>query len=103
MRHEAVVPRLGAARRALWWILGLSVVGIAFSGTLSYRELCLAASGGCGVAQGGVLLGIPVCVYGLVMYLLVGGIAATGLRLSAGAAPRAGQPGEAAPSPALGR
>jgi hypothetical protein len=75
--------QLRAARRALWWILGLSFLGIGFSGTLSYRELCLAGAGGCGVAQGGMLLGVPVCVYGLAMYLLVGVIAALGLRSGA--------------------
>jgi hypothetical protein len=32
------------------------------------------------VAQGGRLLGVPVCVYGLAMYLLVAVVAALGLR-----------------------
>jgi uncharacterized membrane protein len=67
-------------RRALQVILALSIVGVAFSGTLSYRELCLADSGGCEAAPAGGLFGIPVCVYGLVMYLLVGLVAGLALR-----------------------
>ena len=54
-------------RRALLIVLALSVVGIAFSGTLSYRELCLAETDGCAAAPAGGLFGVPVCVYGLVM------------------------------------
>jgi uncharacterized membrane protein len=80
MSDVSVVRQLRTARRALWWILGLSVTGVLFSGTLSYRELCLAGAAGCSVAQGGRLLGVPVCVYGLVMYLLVAVVAALGLR-----------------------
>ena len=67
-------------RRALLIILALSVAGIAFSGTLSYRELCLAETAGCAAAPAGSLFGVPVCVYGLLMYLLVGLVAALGLR-----------------------
>ena len=67
-------------RRALRLILALSIVGVAFSGTLSYRELCLADSGGCEAAPAGGLFGVPVCVYGLVMYLLVGLVAGLALR-----------------------
>jgi hypothetical protein len=67
-------------RRALQVILALSIVGVAFSGTLSYRELCLPDSGGCEAAPAGGLFGVPVCVYGLVMYLLVGLVAVLALR-----------------------
>jgi hypothetical protein len=67
-------------RRALQIILALSLLGIAFSGTLTYRELCSATATGCSIAGGpGTLLGLPVCVYGLVMYVLVAGTAAAGL------------------------
>ena len=67
-------------RRALQIILGLSVLGVAFSGTLTYRELCGSAATGCTVASGpGKLLGLPACVYGLVMYVLVAVTAAVGL------------------------
>jgi hypothetical protein len=67
-------------RRALQIILGLSLLGVAFSGTLTYRELCGTSASGCTVAGGaGTLLGLPVCVYGLAMYVLVAVTAAAGL------------------------
>ena len=72
-------------RHALRLILALSIVGVAFSGTLSYRELCLADAGGCEAAPAGGLFGVPVCVYGLVMYLLVGLVAGLALRSGTGA------------------
>jgi hypothetical protein len=84
MTDVSAARRLKATRRALWCILGLSAVGILFSGTLSFRELCPAGAGGCGATRGDALLGVPVCVYGLAMYLLVAVIAALGLRLGAG-------------------
>jgi len=68
-------------RRALQTILGISVVGVAFSGTLTYREMCGAAGGGCSaVGAPGTILGYPACVYGLVMYLLLVAVSAFGLR-----------------------
>jgi hypothetical protein len=68
-------------RRALKVILGISVVGAAFSGTLTYRELCSGTGGGCtAVGTPGTILGYPACVYGLVMYLLLVAVAAFGLR-----------------------
>lgn len=68
-------------RRALQVILGLSLLGVAFSGTLSYRELCgNSAVAGCSVPGGpGTVLGLPPCIYGLVMYTLVAVIASAGL------------------------
>ena len=67
-------------RRALQIILGLALLGVAFSGTLTYRELCGNAAAGCTVLGGpGTLFGLPVCVYGLIMYLMVAGVAAAGL------------------------
>lgn len=49
-------------------ILGISVVGMLFSGYLSYDELTekVCPLGGCSY-----VLGLPACVYGLVMYLAV--------------------------------
>lgn len=68
-------------RRALTAILVISVVGVVFSGTLTYREMCGAAGGGCSaVGAPGTILGYPACVYGLVMYLLLVAIASFGLR-----------------------
>jgi hypothetical protein len=69
-------------RRALKVILAISLVGVAFSGTLTYRELCTSTGGGCSaVGAPGTILGYPACVYGLAMYLLLVAVAAFGLRL----------------------
>jgi ABC-type tungstate transport system substrate-binding protein len=68
-------------RRALTAILVISIIGVVFSGTLTYREMCGAAGGGCSaVGAPGTILGYPACVYGLVMYLLLVAIASFGLR-----------------------
>ena len=64
-------------------ILIISIVGVLFSGFLSYRELFL---GECavGVISCGVntppIFGLPACVYGLVMYTLVLTFSVLGLR-----------------------
>lgn len=61
-------------RTALKVILVISIAGILFSGYLSISELSnsdpigLSCSGG---DEAGKLLGIPVCVYGLVMYIVI--------------------------------
>ena len=49
-------------------ILGISIAGIIFSGYLSYHEL---SSNSCPTGGCSALMGIPVCVYGLIMYLAV--------------------------------
>jgi hypothetical protein len=68
-------------KNALKAILAISLVGIAFSGTLTYRELCSGTASGCSaVGAPGTIWGYPACVYGLGMYLLLGAIAAFGLR-----------------------
>jgi hypothetical protein len=67
------------ARGALKTILGFGVIGVLFSGTLTYRELGLGAAG-CTVGAGSMLFGVPVCVYGLGMYLAIVAVAALGLR-----------------------
>ena len=70
-------------RRALTAILVISLIGVAFSGTLTYREMCgiAVATGGCSaVGPPGTILGYPACVYGLAMYLLLVAIASFGLR-----------------------
>lgn len=53
---------------ALQIILVISIAGLLFSGYLSYTELFqkVCAFGGCQD-----LLGLPVCVYGFIMYLAV--------------------------------
>jgi uncharacterized membrane protein len=61
---------------ALRIILGISIAGMLFSGYLSYTELFkkVCALGGCSL-----LGGVPVCIYGFFMYLLVFVISLLGL------------------------
>jgi hypothetical protein len=67
-------------KRALQIILVISLMGVTFSGTLSYYELCGRAGGGCSAGAAGTILGYPACVYGLFMYLGLTVVAALGLR-----------------------
>jgi hypothetical protein len=69
-------------RRALQAILAVAVIGLVFSGVLSYRELLGAgAVTGCPAPGApGTVFGLPACVYGFFMYLIVGGLAIAGLR-----------------------
>jgi len=62
---------------ALKAILGISIAGLLFSGYLSYSELFSKTCpfGGCSN-----LLGIPVCIYGFMMYLIVFIISIFGLK-----------------------
>ena len=57
---------------ALKTILVIATAGILFSGYLSYKEIVTSA-GTCSAAAGApcALFGVPVCIYGLAMYLLV--------------------------------
>lgn len=56
------------SKTVLTVILIISIAGILFSGYLSFSELFAKSCplGGCSN-----LLGLPICVYGLVMYILV--------------------------------
>ena len=59
-------------------ILVIAAIGVLFSGYLSYNELVVgvcAIGGSCPS-----VLNLPACVYGLVMYIIVGIIAASGLK-----------------------
>jgi len=49
-------------------ILIISIAGMLFSGYLSYGELIMKA---CPVGGCSSLLGLPVCIYGFFMYLLI--------------------------------
>jgi len=62
---------------ALKIIMWISVAGMAFSGYLSYTELFqkFCAVGGCSN-----MLGLPVCVYGLCMYIAIFVITMLGLK-----------------------
>ena len=51
------------AEKAVSVILWIALIGVLFSGYLSYTEL---TGGVCGL-----ILGLPSCVYGFVMYLIV--------------------------------
>ncbi len=58
-------------------ITGISVAGMLFSGYLSYGELVqkTCAMGGCSA-----VIGVPACVYGFIMYLIVFIISLLGIK-----------------------
>lgn len=62
-----------SSKTALKIILIISIVGLLFSGYLSFQELfvkgCLEE--GCTVFNSQTILDLPVCIYGFIMYLLV--------------------------------
>jgi uncharacterized membrane protein len=59
-------------------IMGISILGMLFSGFLSYNEL-FCSSGICAAASP-ISLGLPPCVYGLIMYAIVFVISILGLK-----------------------
>jgi uncharacterized membrane protein len=68
-------------KRALQVILAISLIGVAFSGTLTYREFFTASALSCpSPGAPGTILGYPACVYGLGMYIVIAIVAALGLR-----------------------
>jgi uncharacterized membrane protein len=67
-------------KRALQVILVISLVGVGFSGTLTYREFFGTTAASCPApGAAGTVLGYPACVYGFFMYLLVTAVAIWGL------------------------
>ena len=67
-------------RRALQLIFAISAVGVAFSGTLTYREVFAKSAAACpSPGAPGTVLGYPACVYGLGMYLVIVVISGLGL------------------------
>ena len=67
---------------ALRIIIWIAVAGMLFSGYLSYTELF---AGFCGATQLGIgsctnVVGIPACVYGFFMYLIVFIVSIIGLK-----------------------
>lgn len=56
------------SKKALSIVLWISVLGMLFSGYLSFTEL---TAGVCAVGGCSLLGGIPTCVYGFVMYLVI--------------------------------
>ena len=67
-------------KRALYIILGISLFGVAFSGTLTYREVFAHTAAACpSPGAPGTVLGYPACVYGFFMYLVIASTALVGL------------------------
>ena len=67
-------------RRALQWVLAISLFGVVFSGTLSYREVFGASAAACPAPGApGTVFGYPACVYGFFMYLVLAAISGAGL------------------------
>ena len=65
---------------ALQWIFAISLVGIAFSGTLTYREVFAGTAAACpSPGAPGTILGYPACVYGLFMYVVIAAISGAAL------------------------
>jgi hypothetical protein len=70
-----------AMRLALWIILTVSMAGAAFAGALTFREL--KGAGSSCAAAGSVILGLPSCVYGFLMFVFIAAMAGWGLLDSA--------------------
>lgn len=67
--------------RALQLSFLLSVVGVLFSGVLSYRELFGGSALACPAPGApGTLLGYPACVYGFFVFLALAIVTGLGLR-----------------------
>lgn len=65
------------ATNSLLTIILISFAGILFSGYLTFSEL---SSGACSLGGCQAILGLPTCLYGLIMYLLVFIIALLGIK-----------------------
>jgi uncharacterized membrane protein len=77
-------------RRMLWMVFGVSLAGCVFSGALSYRELSGRLVSCPAVGAPGTVLGVPGCVFGLVIFAflaLLSGLAL--IRTSGGSQVRA--------------
>ena len=73
-------------KRALQWIFAISLIGVAFSGTLTYREVFAKTAAACpSPGAPGTIFGYPACVYGLLMYTVI--VAISGLSLLKSRAP----------------
>jgi uncharacterized membrane protein len=67
-------------KRALQAIAIVSLIGVLFSGALTYREFVGGAAACSALGATGTILGYPPCVYGLVMYTAVFALSLLGLR-----------------------
>jgi uncharacterized membrane protein len=70
---------IGFLRRSLWIVFGISLAGVAFSGTLTYLEIRGAVASCPAVAVPGTIFGQPACVYGLAMYTILAAVSGFGL------------------------
>jgi len=63
-------------------ILLISIIGVLFSGFLTFGELGSGKTATCSLSGSGcsAIFGLPTCFYGLVMYLIVLVLAIVGLR-----------------------
>jgi uncharacterized membrane protein len=67
-------------KRALQWIFAISLFGVVFSGTLTYRELFGGSALSCpSPGAPGTVFGYPACVYGFFMYLVLAAISGLAL------------------------
>lgn len=67
-------------KRALQIVFTISLIGMAFSGTLTYRELSGQTALVCpSPGAPGTILGYPACVYGLLMYTILAIVSGVGL------------------------
>jgi uncharacterized membrane protein len=67
-------------KRALQIVFTISLIGVAFSGTLTYRELTGQTALVCpSPGAPGTILGYPACVYGLVIYAILAIVSGLGL------------------------
>ena len=64
-------------QKALQTILIISIAGMIFSGYLSFGDLF---GNSCPVGGCSALAGVPTCVYGFVMYLIVFAVSFLGLK-----------------------
>lgn len=68
-------------RKSLQLILLVSLMGVSFSGVLTWREFVAGTPAGCTLGGApGTILGAPACVYGLAMYLVLTALAMAGLK-----------------------
>jgi uncharacterized membrane protein len=84
----STVANIQFLRRTLWVVFVISLIGLAFSGTLSYRELAGLSASCPATGAAGTILGLPACVYGLAMYAILTAVAAWGLFLHGGERPQ---------------
>jgi hypothetical protein len=67
-------------KHALQFVFAISLFGVAFSGSLTYREFTGATALSCpSPGAPGTIFGYPACVYGLIMYTIIAVISGSAL------------------------